>query len=137
MSRPVVGTDDETAIRALVHRYTMAIEARDAAAWSATWAEDGIWDLGGRVTEGRDAVRRTWEAAMAGFVEVGHVASFAELSVDGDAATGRWVVDERTLDSEGNELSFTADYHDRYVRTSDGWRIAERRLVFHQPPRTG
>ena len=27
-------------------------------------------------------------------------------------------------------FAFTADYHDRYVRTADGWRFAERRLVF-------
>lgn len=137
MSHPTIGTDDETAIRALVHRYTTAIGARDAEAWSSTWTEDGIWDLGGDVAEGRDAVRRTWEAAMDRFVEVGHVASFAELSVDGDNASGRWVVDERTVDGEGNEFAFSADYHDRYVRTPDGWRIAERRLVFHPSPSTG
>lgn len=125
-----IATDDETAIRALVHRYTMAIEARDADTWSSTWAEDGVWDMGGRRSEGRAAVRATWEAAMERFVEVGHVATFAELEIDGDRAAGRWVVDEKTSDADGNEFAFTADYHDRYVRTADGWRFAERRLAF-------
>lgn len=130
---PIVGTDDETAIRALVHRYTMAIADRDADAWSATWAEDCVWDMGGRVTEGRTAVREQWVMAMARFVEVGHVASYAGLTVDGDTATGRWTVDERTVDADGNEFAFCADYHDSYVRTSAGWRFAVRRLEFRAP----
>lgn len=125
-----IGTDDETAIRALVHRYTMSIASRDADAWSATWADDGVWDLGGQRTEGRDAVRSAWEAAMERFVEVGHVATFAELAVTGDTASGRWVVEECTTDRDGKDFVFTADYHDRYVRTPHGWRFAERRLAF-------
>lgn len=125
-----IGTDDETAIRALVHRYTMAIEARDADVWSSTWADDGVWDVGGRVTEGREAIRTGWVEAMERFVEVGHVATFAELTVDGDAAEGRWVVEEQTFDADRNKFAFVADYHDRYVRTPHGWRFAERRLAF-------
>lgn len=125
-----VGTDDETAIRALVHRYTSAISTRDPDAWSSTWADDGVWDIAGSATTGRDAIRTAWIAAMDRFVDVGHVAAFAELTVDGDAATGRWVVDEETSDANGKTFAFSADYHDRYVRTADGWRFAERRLVF-------
>lgn len=125
-----VSTDDETAIRALVHRYTMAIADRDADTWSATWADDGVWDMGGQVTRGRPAIRSQWETAMARFVEVGHVASFAELSVDGDDATGRWVVEETTVDADGKSFAFVADYHDTYVRTGGGWRFAQRRLEF-------
>lgn len=124
-----IGTDDETAIRALVHRYTSAIADRDAEAWSATWADDATWDLGGTPTTGRDAIRAAWVAAMERFVDVGHVATFAELHVEGDTATGRWVVDERTADAEGRSFAFVADYHDRYVRTPSGWRFAERRLA--------
>lgn len=129
-SGPVVGTDDETAIRSLVHRYTMAIADRDAEAWASTWADDGVWDMAGRRSEGRDAVRATWEAAMERFVEVGHVARFVDLAVDGDTATGTWSVTERTVDADGNEFAFEADYHDRYLRTDAGWCFAERRLEF-------
>ena len=125
-----IGTDDETAIRALVHRYTSAIASRDADAWSATWAEDGVWDVGGGATKGREAIRAAWVDAMERFVDVGHVATFAELTVTGDTAAGRWVVEEDTSDAEGRTFAFTADYHDRYERTPDGWRFAERRLVF-------
>ena len=125
-----IGTDDETAIRALVHRYTSAIASRDPDAWSSTWAEDGVWDVGGGATEGREAIRAAWVAAMERFVDVGHVATFAELTISGDSAVGRWVVDENTADGDGRVFAFTADYHDRYTRTADGWRIAERRLVF-------
>lgn len=128
-AEPVVGTDDETAIRALVHRYTMAIADRDAEAWASTWADDGVWDMAGRRSEGRDVVRAVWEAAMARFTEVGHVARCQDVSVDGDAATGTWIVEERTIDADGNEFAFTAEYHDRYRRTDGGWRFAERRLV--------
>jgi uncharacterized protein (TIGR02246 family) len=124
-----VGTDDETAIRALVHRYTTAIGTRDADAWSATWADDGVWDLGGGATTGRDAIRAAWVTAMEHFVEVGHVATFGSLDVDGDVASGTWVVEEATRDADGHGFAFTADYHDRYVRTAEGWRFAERRLV--------
>lgn len=123
-----IATDDETAIRALVHRYTLAIASRDADIWSSTWAEDGVWDMAGSKTEGREAIRTTWEGAMARFPEVNHVASFAELTIDGDRAQGRWEVEEETHASDGAVFAFKADYHDTYVRTSDGWLFAERRL---------
>ena len=47
---------DDLAIRDLVYRYSDAVCRRDQVAWSATWAEDGVWQLPGAPrTEGRAA----------------------------------------------------------------------------------
>ena len=35
--------EDELALRNLMGRYTDAVNRRDADAWIATWAEDGVW----------------------------------------------------------------------------------------------
>ena len=36
---------DELALRDLMARYVDAVNRSEAAAWGATWAEDGVWSL--------------------------------------------------------------------------------------------
>ena len=84
---------DEQEIRNLVARYADAVCRRDQDDWSATWAEDGVWQLpGAPETQGRDNIVQLWAGAMAGFPFVAQLIQNGTVEVDGENATGRWYI---------------------------------------------
>ena len=53
-----------------------------------------------------------------------HHCHHPEITVDGDTAAGTWYLEDRVISEEWRfVLEGAAFYHDRYVRTGDGWRI--------------
>lgn len=127
---------DELAIRDLAARYIDAVNRRDEAAWSATWAERGAWEIMGHRVEGRDGVVGFWRGAMAGFpfafMQLG--SGTLELT-GGDEATGRWYLTEHLEQPDGSRVQVLGCYEDRYVREGGGWRFAERRYaILRQAP---
>jgi len=55
-----------------------------------------------------------------------HNGHHPEICVDGDQATGIWYLSDTFYNLDHNEMTCgTSLYHDRYVRTAEGWRIAE------------
>jgi hypothetical protein len=48
------------------------------------------------------------------------------IEVDGDSATGRSYIFELMHGHDGESQLHHALYHDRYQRTPDGWKFAER-----------
>jgi ketosteroid isomerase-like protein len=122
---------DRLAIDRLIAQYCEGVLRKDTALWGSVWTEDARWDLsGGRVMEGRDTIVSTWEQAMARFAMVMQTAPTGLVDIDegGDTATGRWFVTEHFRLADGTAGGLWACYHDRYVRTVDGWRISERVL---------
>ena len=68
------------------------------------------------------------------FVQTTHPGT---IQLDGDAASGRAYISELIRFRDGrSELNY-AVYHDRYRRTSDGWKFSERvyevRYLDHSP----
>ncbi len=122
--------DDELAIRRLVDTYVDGVNRRDGATWGATWAEDATWGLAGRELTGREAIVAFWSAAMARYTELVQLAPNGVVmpGEHEDSATGRWYILEQGRLTDGTEMSMAAVYHDRYVRTPDGWRFARREL---------
>ena len=141
-------------IEDLVHRYSDAVVHGDADQWIATWADDGIWDLGNdRRVEGRDAILELWQRAMTRFDAVVQTVmngvcdlddnalddnALDDNALDGNAlddnaavGTGRWYIHEVMQRGNGERSLMVGHYDDRYVRTDDGWRFAERSLVQH------
>jgi len=58
-----------------------------------------------------------------------HMVSTSKIEVDGDTATGVTICHNPMVLGEGDDQQiFTCGlwYRDKYVRTADGWRIAER-----------
>ena len=47
-----------------------------------------------------------------------------ERAIDGDTATAIWPLQDRLVWEDGRSLTAYGHYHERYVRTADGWRIA-------------
>lgn len=126
------------AIRRLVHDYADAVCCGDADAWGATWAPDGVWEMGTLRMEGRTEIVGAWEQAMAGFDQVIHVAynGSVDLDPEGNAGRGRWYIGEFLAPRQGSPQMLLACYDDAYVNLDGTWLFAARRLgrLYSGPP---
>jgi uncharacterized protein (TIGR02246 family) len=126
---PVQAELDELAIRRLVDTYCDGVNTKDAATWGSVWAEEGaVWDLAGRVIEGKEAIVGFWVPAVATYALLVQLAPNGVVEIDGDEATGRWWITEQGVSTSGEVRRMLAAYHDTYVREAGGWRIRSRRL---------
>ncbi|GAB3431158.1 nuclear transport factor 2 family protein [Actinophytocola sediminis] len=119
---------DRLAIAALVGEFTDAGMQRDYDRWGALFTQDGVWRIpaGGIEFTGREEVRAgierlqgTWEF----FVQNTHP---GWLELDGDTGVGRVYIQELGRFRDGSSHANFAIYHDRYRRTPEGWKFAER-----------
>lgn len=118
---------DELAIQALVARYCHAIAERDDEAWTSTWAADAEWTVLGQTLRGRDAILAHYRGIVAGFRWVVQVTTNGLIEIDGNEASGRWLVTETLQTNEGRPALNVGRYRDRYRRDADGaWRFAQR-----------
>ena len=119
--------EDERAIRILVARYCHAIAERDDEAWAATWAEDAVWLVLGAAPRGREAILAHYRKLVADVRWVVQVAHDGIIEVEGDTATGRWLILELLQWASGAGGVNVGRYRDRYVRGADGeWRFTRR-----------
>lgn len=121
--------EDRIAIADIVARYADAVNANDAIAWAATWAEECTWEAGpGRVLHGRDEVTEFWQAAMASFESVVQVVGHGHAREEGSGAAGSWTLIEVNRRDGANGIVL-GNYRDRYVRGEGSWLFAERRFT--------
>jgi ketosteroid isomerase-like protein len=119
---------DRVEIEALRGEFTDASMMYDWDRLASLFTEDGAWRMPHVNVEfvGRQQIRTAverlrglWEF----FVQNPH-AGIIEL--DGDTATGRAYIEEfGRFHDGGSHLNYSL-YHDRYQRTPDGWKFAER-----------
>jgi ketosteroid isomerase-like protein len=119
---------DRVEIESLRSEFSDAVMMRDRARLASLFTPDGVLRMPNVPVAfiGREAIRVGGERLQAQwdfFVQTTHPGT---IRLDGDTATGRAYIQEivRTLDGRQG-LNF-AIYHDRYQRTPDGWRFAER-----------
>lgn len=116
-------------IRSLKARYCdLCDTGYDAAALSALFVDDAVWD-GGEVGvfEGRAAIERFFAGTGRALALAIHHVTNAALQVSDDAgsATGRWYLLQCATRRHDNQaLWLAARYEDSFVRTADGWRFA-------------
>ncbi|HJM99629.1 MAG TPA: nuclear transport factor 2 family protein [Acidimicrobiales bacterium] len=121
-------------IAMLVHKYADAVVHRNGEQWSSTWAEDAVWDLGGgRLVEGLDAIKQLWYGAMKGFEATIQTVlnGGVEINPSGNAASGRWYIQEQVVRANGDRGILLAHYDDEYVLTTEGWKFSRRFLQPH------
>jgi hypothetical protein len=122
---------DRVEIEALRGEFTDAAMMRDRPRLASLFTPDGALrmpnipaELVGReeICAGGERLQSQWDF----FVQTTHPGT---IMLDGDTATGRAYIQElaRTLDGrQGLNYAVYHDYHDRYQRTAEGWKFAER-----------
>lgn len=131
---------DERACERLVIDYTHLVDFGEAARIADLFTADGVWEADGVRMDGRDAIRAGFGARQGVTRRTSrHVCTNVAITLEGpDAAAGiSYLVNYRHDSQTGTaELpapvghpKFVGEYHDRFVRTPDGWRIAHRRCT--------
>jgi uncharacterized protein (TIGR02246 family) len=119
---------DRVEIEALRGEFTDAVMMRDYDRFASLFTPDGAWRIPYIHVEhvGKEKIRAAIER-MQGlweyFVQTTHPGT---IQVDGDTAVGREYVSEIGRQRNGHSELNYAVYHDRYQRTPDGWKFAER-----------
>jgi ketosteroid isomerase-like protein len=119
---------DRVEIEALRGEFTDAAMMRDRARLAALFTDDGALRMPNIPVElvGREEIRAGGERLQAQwdfFVQNSHPGT---IQLDGDTASGRTYIQELARTKDGRQGQNFAIYHDRYQRTGDGWKFAER-----------
>lgn len=125
--------DDRTALRELAIAYSYAVDERDWDAFVALFTEDATIDYtsAGGIAGTPAAVAAWMPGALELFDWTLHSVSTHRVTIadDGTASGDVHVLARHGLVWDGTDelMDVTAVYHDAYVRTAAGWRIAARR----------
>ena len=130
-------------IRRLKARYFLGVDGKDAALLRSVFADGAETDFRSESPTRDEALRthdpeqfaRNTVAMLAGFTTA-HRAGLPDIEfVSDDEARAVWPMSDRIWleDAAQARLPFKSlrgwgHYHDRYVRTAQGWRIAATRL---------
>ena len=119
---------DRVEIEALRGEYTDAVMMHDYDRLASLFAPDGAVRMPHVPAEsvGREAIRAGVErlqGQLEFFVQTTHP---GVIQLDGDTASGRAYMSELIRMRDGSSHLNYAIYHDRYQRTPDGWKFAER-----------
>ena len=115
-------------IKQLKARYWRYLDTQDFASWRTVLTDDFHFEADTYAGTGADEIVRVISTALAGAKTV-HRGHRPEITITGaDSATGIWSFDdwvEHAPDADGNVRGFRGygHYHERYVRTPDGWKI--------------
>ena len=139
--------DDRAAIEDLQARYMFALDFKDAEAYAATFAPDGILDFGRGEIKGRDAIAEMVANMRADFeqdidedtsglrpVAGRHSITNIVIKVDGDRATGRayWFHMGNDNPERAAQLNSFGHYEDEMVRIDGQWFFAQRKIYNEQ-----
>ena len=132
---PAVHGADEAACARLCVDFANHIDARRYSAWLDLFTEDGVLDRMGHPVVGRAALAAFLEARPA-TVETRHLCTNIRVDLaSAGEATGfcyalffQGAAGEAGRPATLSDAPSVVEYHDRYRRTPQGWRIQERRI---------
>ena len=123
-----MGDIDE--IQQVKYRYLRALDTKHWDDFADTLTEDVIGDYDASIGEShhfsdRHSLVEFMRTAMPANIITEHRVTHPEITVDGDAATARWYLQDKVIVPAFQfMLEGAAFYDDRYVRTPAGWRVA-------------
>ena len=136
---------DRLEIQDLLVDYSHAIDTRDWDALDRIFTADAFIDYSafGGSSGDLGTTKQFLATALVDFPSFQHMVATSKVTVDGDSAVGRTICHNPMVLSEGEkgtQLMFCGLWYvDRFVRTPDGWRIAERveeKSYMHVLPRS-
>ena len=119
---------DRVEIEALRGEYTDAVMMRDYDRVAVLFTPDGALRMPNVPVDlvGLDQIR-AWGDRVPAFVDyLVQTTHPGIIRLDGDTASGRAYLQELIRLRDGSSHLNYAIYHDRYRRTADGWKFAER-----------
>jgi len=123
---------DEAAIVRLTHDYCWALDTGDYEALRQVFTPDCTARLGGNQSNVDEVIARV-SAALGPLDDSQHMVSTHQIRRwDDGTVTGRCYLHAQHIlagVAGGDQYIVAGRYEDRYVRTDEGWRIAERELV--------
>jgi ketosteroid isomerase-like protein len=129
---------DLEAIRALTHRYGLALDTFDLEGVLAVFAKDAVFDctaFGLERLDGRESLRRFFEHNEQAMATQMHLFANHIIEFDGpDDAHGTNYLLQDGYTKDGNRIQCLGLNRDRYVRTEDGWSIKARTITPLVPP---
>jgi ketosteroid isomerase-like protein len=119
---------DRVEIEALRGEYSDAVMMGDRARLASLFTADGVLRMPNVPVEltGSEEIRAWGEKAQGSFDFFVQTTHPGTLQLDGDTASGRAHLQELIRVRDGGSYVNFAIYHDRYQRTPDGWKFAER-----------
>ena len=118
--------EDLESIRQLKYRYcNLCDDGYPPDALAALFTDDAVWDGGllGK-SEGRAAIRKFFAGCSKTVSFAIHHVINPIIEVDGDAATGLWLLWQPLVFARADRAAWlAARYHDRYVRVDGEWRF--------------
>lgn len=129
----VQAVEDQLAIQRVITDYSANLDARDYDGYVGLFTEDGVWQNGDTLREGRAEIRQMLTGLfgepdptfvnLSSFHQIGNF----EIDVQGDTAhaKSRFVF---VMRGEGGAPtpSLSGQYEDDLVRTPQGWKIKHR-----------
>ena len=120
--------EDIEALRLLKSRYAEYCDNDyDPDQLASLFTQDAIWDGGvlGRA-EGRDAIRAFFAVASRVLPFAIHHVTNPAIEIDGDRATGRWLLWQPCVHASGAQALWIAGrYQDEYRREDGDWRFSK------------
>ena len=128
MSDPVLQRlRDEAELRDLIQAIPRALDAKDFEAYGELFTEDGVFEIGGEVRRGRQAIIDGPERDLAPLYEVTyHHMGQIYVDVDGDDATVLAYAMAYHLPKASDPATHAdagGKYHAAARRTEEGWRF--------------
>lgn len=118
--------EDIEALKTLKYRYAEYCDSDyNPDLLAPLFTEDAIWDgdVLGRA-EGRDAIRAFFAVASKAMPFAIHHVSNPAIEIDGDRATGTWLLWQPCVHASGPALWIAGRYQDEYRRVDGVWRFA-------------
>jgi SnoaL-like protein len=111
-------------VKRLKYRYLRTLDLKRWDEFAAVFLPEATGDYGGLSFGSRDEIVGFMRESLGPQMITLHHCHHPEIEVDGDRATGVWYLEDRVIMPEHRlVLEGAAFYEDRYVRTSEGWRI--------------
>jgi hypothetical protein len=132
MSDAVQALSDRLEIEGVLTRYAWALDAREFDRLDDVFTPDAFVDYtsAGGVKGPFPEVKAWLMSVMPHFPAYQHLVTNKDITIDGDTATSRAAFyNPMGQPTEGGGLSLFfvgGEYHDKLVRTPQGWRINER-----------
>lgn len=133
MSEGQLSLQDREQIVDVIYRYCSAVDDNDCDAVASLFVENCVVSFASGpegTVEGRDSLRRRVGAVLRSFRATSHHVSNVRLRyVENDVVEGTtYLYAWHRFVADRDDGFLWGRYHDRFVRTSDGWKLSSRTL---------